>query len=80
MPQGKAKDEPSETTKLVEEWEADTEGADRHLPPLPLPSVNEPRPTDDEGHVVWESSEFRAPEAPDVAAGDEPTAKGGGDA
>lgn len=84
MPTRKAA--PSETTKMLEGWEknpkGETEGEDNsHLPPLPLPSVNEARPVKD-GSVEWDIAEFRAedkeePEEEETPEAEEGVSKGG---
>lgn len=71
MPRGrsaKVRDDARPASAILEDYranpEGDTEGEDNsHLPPLPLPTVTEPRKTDPEtGRVKWSLSEFEPDE------------------
>lgn len=73
MPRGRrstteVRDDAVPASKIVEEWEAsaktDVEDEDNsHLPPLPLPTVNEPRRTrPGSAEVQWSIEELNPPE------------------
>jgi hypothetical protein len=79
MPRGRSvskRDDAVPASDIVEAWqkhpEGDTEGEDNsHLPPLPLPTVTEPRRVDEQGRVQWTVEEL-VPKAEDEVPEEEP--------